>query len=159
MTSTTNAGPFIVSGGNTFYENRAYVSLHTAFAINGCGFVGKRFSETILTIASSDIYTIDGYHHQFQDVGYSVDYANFNTVPADVYYQGCNLTNSGASVTYCGYTGTRYRYGTDFINGINTIDFGNLDQPVNTSNQWIWQQAYAPTLLVPLQMRLLDPAW
>lgn len=98
-----------------------------------------------------------GYHHQFSDIGYSVNYADFETVPAAAYYQGCN--SDQAAATFCSYTGTRYRYSTDFIDGINTLDFRNVFQHGEVSNQWIWDEAYAPTLIVPLQMRQLDPAW
>lgn len=43
---------------------------------------------------------------------------------------------------------------------MNDIDFGVQHQPLqSTSNLWIWDEAYAPKLLVPLQIRQLDPAW
>lgn len=157
ITSTRNSGPYIVSGDQTFYRNRAYISLQTAYAKDRCGFIGGQHSGTLLTLMSSEVYSIGGYHHQFQDIGYSVNYADFSSVPADAYYQSCN--SESAFATLCSYIGTRYRYGTDFINGMSTIDFGNLYEPDSKSNQWIWDEAYAPTLLVPLQMRQLDSAW
>ena len=155
ITSTKNSGPYFVSDGHTFYHNRAYISLQTAYAKNKCSFVGSQYPATYLTLMSSELYTIGGYHHGFRDIGYNVNFANFESVPANAYYQTCN---SEVSASYCTYIGTRYRYGTDFINGMSTIDFGNVYEH-ETSNQWIWDEAYAPTLLVPLQMRSLDPAW
>ena len=35
--NNTSQGPYIVSAGTTFYENRAYISVQTAYASNSCG--------------------------------------------------------------------------------------------------------------------------
>ena len=136
----------------------SFAGLFLVFASDSCGYVGNKHTGTLLTLMSSDVYSIGGYHHQFRDVGYSVNFADFITVPAVAYYASCG-SGTVAAPTYCAYGGTRYSYGIDFINGMNTIDLGNVNQPGTTRNQWIWDEAYAPTLLVPLQMRELDPAW
>ena len=158
-TSTRNSGPYIVSDDQTFYRNRAYMSLQTVYASNACGLVGDQHNGALLTVKSSDVYSIAGYHHEFEDVGYQVNFADFNTVPAEAYYMACD----GGDAPVCDYTGTRYTFGKDFINGANTVDLrsgdvygGPLDK---ASNEWIWNGAYAPTLLLPLQIRQLDTAW
>jgi len=56
----------------------------------------------------------------------------------------------------------QYRYGLDFINGANTIDLGGGYAKVLwnfTAGAYIWDQAYALTLLAPLQLRTLQPDW
>ena len=156
--TTQNSGPYIVSGGNTFYKNRAYISLKSIYATDECGYVGKRMPGTILTLQSSDVYSIAGYHHGFGDVGYQVNFADFVSVPASAYYMAVDA-GGPASLEY---TGTRYRVGTDFIDGMSTIDLGveyAANYGLNTSVEWIWDQAYAPTLLAPLQLRTMDRAW
>lgn len=126
---------------------------------NSCGYVGKQYDGTTLTLASSDIYSVHGYHHEFEDVGYQFDFADLSNVPAEKYYANCG----GGQDPICVYSGTDYRYGTDFINGRSDVDFGVGyavgDGHTETAYQWIWQGAYSPTLLVPLQIRTLDPAW
>jgi hypothetical protein len=59
-TSTTDSGPYIVSASQTFYENRAYLSLDLAYASDLCGLVGQRHSGHLFTMASSEIYSIPG---------------------------------------------------------------------------------------------------
>lgn len=151
-TSTANSGPYVVEGGNTFYENRAYISIATAFARDACGFVGGHHGGTIFELKSSDIYSIGGYHHEFEDVGYQVNFNDFTSVPSYAYYMGCD---SGG--LYCEYEGSRYSISTDFLNGQSDINLGRYED--TTSNEWIWDEAYAPTLLLPRQIRSLDPAW
>ncbi|EMC95752.1 hypothetical protein BAUCODRAFT_502344 [Baudoinia panamericana UAMH 10762] len=57
-TSTLNSGPFVVSAGTTFYENRAYISYDTAYASDGCGRVGSDHAGGLLTVASTDLYSL-----------------------------------------------------------------------------------------------------
>lgn len=152
-TSTENSGPYVVSNGQTYYHNRAYISIETAYASNTCGYVGRHHPGTILTLMSSEVYSIGGYHHDFKDVGYQVNFADFTNVPEKAYYMTCEVNGP----TMCTYSGAGYTYGTDFINGIRP-DLGMASWVIE-SNGWIWDEAYRPTLLVPLQIRELDPAW
>ena len=41
-TSTTNSAPYVVSDGHTFYQNRAYISMQTAYASDRCGIIGEK---------------------------------------------------------------------------------------------------------------------
>lgn len=158
-TSTPETAPYVVSEGQTFYEDKVYISLNTIVAKNKCGYVGSGLPGTLLTLHSSQIYTIGGYHHEFADDGYSFNYADLTSVPSYAYYMACD---SGGG-DYCEYSGTRYSYGLDYINGVNTLDFGNGHIAGNGGN-WtkdavIWDEAYAPTLLAPLELRTLQSAW
>ena len=62
---------------------------------------------------SSEVYSVAGYHHEFNDIGYSMNFADFNTVPAAAYFFGCD----GPDYADCYYHGSRYTSGIDFING------------------------------------------
>jgi hypothetical protein len=59
-TTTSDSGPYIVSGSSTYYENRAYLSLDLAYASDLCDYVGARHSGHLFTMASSEIYSIPG---------------------------------------------------------------------------------------------------
>ena len=106
-TFTPESGLHVVSGGQTFYPNKVYISLKTIFASNQCGDVGSRLPGTILTLQSSDIYSIGGYHHEFSDVGYSFDFADLTSVPAPVYFMGCDSGGENS----CIYRGSRVSVG------------------------------------------------
>jgi hypothetical protein len=59
FTSTQDTGPYTVFDGNTFYANRAYISLETAYATDSCGnTIGNTYAGTMLTLPSSYIYSI-----------------------------------------------------------------------------------------------------
>ncbi|KAK1053249.1 hypothetical protein LTR74_016296 [Friedmanniomyces endolithicus] len=59
-TSTQDSGPYVVSNGNTFYENKAYLSYADVYATNACGTVGKAYTGGIIPVASSNIYSMSG---------------------------------------------------------------------------------------------------
>jgi len=63
--NTPETASYIVSSGQTFYRDKVYMSLHTVYARNRCGPVGSNLPGTLLTLHSSDIFTIGGYHHEF----------------------------------------------------------------------------------------------
>lgn len=116
--------------------------------------VGSKRTGAILTLQSSEVHSVGGYHHEFADIGYRFNFEDLSSVPTYAYYMGTDMVGPyyGSGVT------DRYRYGTDFINGINTLDFGGQYGSV-MSESWIWDEAYAPKVLMPLQIRSLDPAW
>ena len=129
--------------------------MDTAYARDQCGFIGKNHTSTILEIRSDEVFSVGGYHHEFVDAGYSFNFDDLENPagPASyAYYMPC--ADGGGMV--CTYIGTAYTAGRDFINGRNDVTFGN-DIVGNTP--WIWQQAYAPILLLPTQMKTMDEAW
>ena len=93
-TSTRNSGPYIVAGGQTFYRNRAYISMETAYASNKCGLVGSQHSGTILTLKSSDIYSVAGCLHATQDVGYRLNFEDCKCKTAWAVFLVCDLKSS-----------------------------------------------------------------
>jgi len=151
------SGPYIVSEGSTYYQNRVYLSLDTISASDECGYVGTQHTGAVLTVQSSELHSVAGYHHDFEDIGYKVTFQDFETVPAYAYY--VNDNNVGPSYE----RPDRYRFQTDFLNGMSTVDFGGIMAGGRgysaMSVSWIWDQAYAPKLLMPLQVRHLDSAW
>lgn len=153
-TSTTDSGPYIVSGGHTFYKNRAYISIDAVSATNGCSQVGRNHTGSILTLQSSDVYSVMGYHHEFQDIGHRFNFADLTTVPSAAYYASCGGGADCEPPTYW----NRFTYHTDYLNGNQSADFGTMALH-STQQQYIWDQAYFPTLLMPTQIRSLDPAW
>lgn len=153
------SGPYIVSEGYTLYHNRVYFSLDTVSAADYCGPVGKTHTDAIISVQSSEVYSVGGYHHAFADIGYKVNWQDFSRVPAYAYYNDDDIVGP----TYGRRLEHRYRFGTDFINGISTLDFGGAQAGAvgytGKEVSWIWDEAYAPTVLMPLQIRSLDPAW
>jgi len=69
----------------------------------------------------------------------------------------------GGGQAPCSYDGTRYTAGRDFLNGVNTLDFANAEIERTGGNfsaqAVIFDEAYAPTLLAPLQLRTLQSVW
>ncbi|KAK5685898.1 hypothetical protein LTS10_002011 [Elasticomyces elasticus] len=53
------AGPYTVLDGTTLYHNRAYISLSTVYAQDQCGTVGTPHLGSVLTLASSQIFSYD----------------------------------------------------------------------------------------------------
>lgn len=159
LTATKNTGPYIVSDGYTLYHNRVYFSLDTVYASNTCGPVGSTHTSAIISLQSSEVYSIGGYHHVFADVGLPVDFQDFVSVPAYAYYNNDDIVGPSYGLQLT----DRYRFGTDFINGISTADFGGAEAGAHgytgSEVSWIWDEAYAPTLLMPWQIRSIDPAW
>lgn len=148
MSSTEDSGPYVVANGTTFYKNRAYISVATAYASNSCGYVGGVHTGELLTLASSKVFTVRGYHYEFLDAAYSFNFADLNDpVPASAYFgldagDACE-DDEGASSIW-GFN--------DFING-QSADQG--EGPCGT----IYDQAYNPVLAVPPELRSIDPAW
>lgn len=159
VTAAKPSGPYIISAGQTFYHNRVYFSLDTVYASNTCGPVGSTHTNAIISVLSSEVHSVGGYHHGFADIGYQVNFQDFTSVPAYAYYMNDDIIGPSYGLALT----DRYRFGTDFINGISTADFGGAEAGAHgyTGSQvsWIWDEAYAPTLLMPLQIRSLDPAW
>ncbi|KAK5700645.1 hypothetical protein LTR97_005162 [Elasticomyces elasticus] len=85
-TSTKDTGPYTVLDGQTFYGNRAYVSYATAFATDSCGPVGGSYAGGLLTVPSSHVYSLSGWHYAVDTYAYSFNFADLNTpIPASGY--------------------------------------------------------------------------
>lgn len=131
------------------------------YATDQCGMVGKNHTSALVTVKSSDVYSIYGYHHEFADVGYSFNFQDLNTVPSATYYASLDAGGGG----FADPTTSIYSCGRDYINGLNNIDFGTDnyycqgDALNGSASTFIWQSLYRPTLLLPTQIRSLDTAW
>ncbi|EMC93681.1 hypothetical protein BAUCODRAFT_250812 [Baudoinia panamericana UAMH 10762] len=158
-TTTTDSGPYIVSEGMTYYENRAYISLQTAYASNSCGRLGTAQSGRILTVASNQVYSLERSMWSCADYGYAFSFADL--LP-NVPYSAYNLANPGLqpydefdNVGCQPLNDPGFLYpnwmNLDFVNGLQLRSY----QPCDT----LADQAYRPTLVVPTQIRALDPAW
>ncbi|KAK5734259.1 hypothetical protein LTR17_009090 [Elasticomyces elasticus] len=85
-TSTKDTGPYTVLEGQTYYGNRAYVSYATAFATDSCGPVGGSYAGGLLTVPSSHVYSLSGWHYAVDTYAYSFNFADLNTpIPASGY--------------------------------------------------------------------------
>lgn len=142
------AGPYIVSQGTTFHENRAYISLQTVYASNSCGTVGRPHAGSILTLASSQIYSVRRLHYQCADYGYSF---NFGDLEPNLPFSAFNVEEESPGC----YPPENLPYPNwmdfDWVNGEQL----QYTQPCGTIIDW----AYFPTLVVPTEIRTLDPAW
>ena len=140
-------GPYAVVNGSTFWANKAYISLATAYASGSCGYVGTTHTSTILTLKSSDIYSVFGYNHEFVDAAYSFDFDDLNTpMPAAAYPYigqggGCSAPDQWTS----------YWVWPDAVDGTTNGDLALCET--------IFQDAVSQTLAVPPQFRSIDPAW
>lgn len=67
------------------------------------------------------MYSVGGYHHEFVDSGYSFHFDDLLEPLADAYYLNCNAGGGADCVPRQGH---QYRYGVDFINVRNFVDFG-----------------------------------
>lgn len=95
-------GPYAVVNGNTFYSGNVYVSISSIEAHFPCQSTLTRYN-SILTLASTDIFTKRGY--PINDIPWSVNYADFNEpVPYSAWYgePECNLRLPPCSVVFPG---------------------------------------------------------
>jgi len=97
---TTVVGPYVVSDGNTFYENKAYLSYVDVYATNACGTVGKAYTGGIIPVASSNIYSMSGYHYELYNYAWQMNFADLNDpIPFSAYdcMYGCAESGNVAS--------------------------------------------------------------
>ena len=163
MAETTNSGPYIVSAGTTFYENRAYLAFDVMSATKACGYaggvsgqlgttdtlattvyVGSTYNDGYIELPSTDLYSGCGYSYFYDEIGYSFNFADLNQpVPASAYF--CQP----ACFEDLSYPESLIAFG-DTLNG----------QAANPGFcSLIIDSFYKPQLLVPPQARTLDPAW
>lgn len=93
-------------------------------------------------MASSDVFSVRGYHYEFADAAYSFNFADLNyPVPASAWN---GVLNPGMYAD-CPFGAW------DFING------ESVNGPPCTAT--LYDPAYNPVLFVPPQIRSMDPAW
>ncbi|KAK5688905.1 hypothetical protein LTS10_000884 [Elasticomyces elasticus] len=147
VTSTKNSGPYTVAKGTTFYKNRAYFSYVGASASNACGQVGKIHQSGIVAVPSSDVYSVSGYHYDWEAAAHSFNFADLNSpVPASAFLMQlwCDRGTTDNESLY------DYR-----VNGVGAIAGPCRLLP----NYVIYDESYNPRIALPPQFRALDPAW
>jgi hypothetical protein len=138
-TSTTDNGPSTVINGTTLYSNRAYISYDTLYATNSCGRVGGTYSNGLVTVASSDVYSVSGYHFMINHAAYSFNFADLaGPIPASAYLAQASCYDSGSPLG-----------DGDVLNGLYGGRLGFCSTIID--------EAFRPRLAVPLQMRHIDP--
>ncbi|KAK5676313.1 hypothetical protein LTS10_011125 [Elasticomyces elasticus] len=139
-TSTKDTGPYTVLDGQTYYGNRAYVSYATAFATDSCGPVGGSYAGGLLTVPSSHVYSLSGWHYAVDTYAYSFNFADLNTpIPASGYL----------AMPQCdGHISQTRPYPLDRLNG-NYFDHCSV-----IIDDW-----FAPQLALFPEFYELDPAW
>ena len=161
--STRDSGPRTVFAGTTLYANRAYISLQTVYAANQCGRVGAGHGGSLVTLASSQVYSIHSSSTQCVEQGYSFNFADLlPNLPQSAWSAAAPFVGDCASVIngVPQPVGVRNTEGLvdaddaigDFVNGLPLGAGGPCGETIIDS-------AYFPTLLVPTQIRDLDPAW
>ncbi|KAK5715466.1 hypothetical protein LTR15_010110 [Elasticomyces elasticus] len=132
--------------GTTLYENRAYFSYVGASARNSCGQVGKTHRSGVVAVPSSDVYSVSGYHYDWEAAAHSFNFADLNPpVPASAFFmqQWCEESDGyGANLSLYNYR----------VNGVGRL--AGLCQ-----EQVIYDGSYNPMIALPPQFRALDPAW
>ncbi|KAK5705623.1 hypothetical protein LTR17_021527 [Elasticomyces elasticus] len=143
-------GPFVVTNGTTFYEDKAYISYQTAYAMNTCGQLGKAYTAGVVPVASSNIYSMHLHQYFLYNYAYSFNFADLNhPVPASAYFGMPNCAESDPR-----FIGELAR-----PNMLNGHYIQGMCPDVPDSNHTIWDELYQPVLAVPPEMRALDPAW
>ncbi|KAK5731457.1 hypothetical protein LTR17_011345 [Elasticomyces elasticus] len=143
-------GPYVVTNGTTFYEDKAYISYQTAYASNTCGQLGKAYSAGVVPVASSNIYSMHLHQYFLYNYAYSFNFADLNhPVPASAYFGMPNCAESDPR-----FIGELAR-----PNMLNGHYIQGMCPDVPDSNHTIWDELYQPVLAVPPEMRALDPAW
>ena len=138
-TSTTDSGPSTVINGTTLYSNREYISYDTLYATNSCGRVGGTYSNGLVTVASSDVYSVYGYHYVITHAAYSFNFADLAApVPASAYLGQASCYDSGSPLG-----------DGDVLNGLYAGALGFCSTIID--------EAFRPRLAVPPQMRHIDP--
>lgn len=137
--STTDSGPSTVINGTTLYSNRAYISYNTLYATNSCGRVGGTYSNGLVAVASSDVYSLSGYHFYMTHAAYSFNFADLSPpVPASAYLCQATCDNSGSPLS-----------DGDMLNGQAGGALGFCSTIID--------EAFKPWIAVPPQIRALDP--
>ncbi|KAK3669992.1 hypothetical protein LTR78_010164 [Recurvomyces mirabilis] len=145
QSSVPDSGPSVVSNGQTYYENKAYISYQTAYASNSCGRIGNTYAGGVVGLPSSSVYSISGYHGELYDYAYQVNFADFiHPIPASAYYAMAQCTDSG-NIKSLGYP--------------NMVNNKTLAQICRDPGYLIYDGLFAPELAVPPAFRDLDPAW
>ncbi|KAH9843440.1 hypothetical protein Tdes44962_MAKER07383, partial [Teratosphaeria destructans] len=159
LTSVPDSGSSMIFNGQTFYANKAYISLEEVYATNGCGQVGQKHGGTILALQSSDIYSI----YDAGDPMYA--YTNFRTATS---FNFADLNPNVPGIAYNGAKGCRWEEPpgpaiTSAFYGINWHGhrlFGvNINGQRYNECQIIMDAGYAPVLAVPPQILTIDPEW
>ncbi|KAK1057092.1 hypothetical protein LTR74_014404 [Friedmanniomyces endolithicus] len=145
-TSTRDSGPYVVTNGNTFYENKAYISYADVYATNGCGTVGKAYTGGIIPVASSNIYSMSGYHYELYNYAWQMNFADLNDpIPFSAYDCMYNCAESGNVAS---------ELVDNLLNG-QPVEDGLCADP----KYIMWDPEYAPQLAVPPELKALDPEW
>ncbi|KAK5693008.1 hypothetical protein LTR97_010484 [Elasticomyces elasticus] len=146
----TVEGPYVVTNGTTFYEDKAYISYQTAYAINTCGRLGNVYTAGVVPVASSNIYSMELRDYFLYNYANQFNFADLNhPIPASAYLGMPNCKESGPSLI-----GQLAR-----PNMLNGQLYAGTCPDVPDSNHIIWDELYQPVLAVPPEMRALDPAW
>lgn len=140
-TPTTDSGPSTIINGTTMYSNRAYISYDTLYATNSCGRVGGTYANGLATLASSDIFSVSGYHFELSHAAYSFNFADLAApIPASAYLCQANCDSSGSPLA-----------DGDSLNGEPPGKLGFCNTIID--------EAFRPRLAVPPQMRAIDPVF
>ncbi|KAK4553309.1 hypothetical protein LTR86_009609 [Recurvomyces mirabilis] len=145
QSSVPDSGPSVVSNGQTYYENKAYISYQTAYASNSCGRIGNTYAGGVVGLPSSSVYSISGYHGELYDYAYQVNFADFiSPIPASAYYAMAQCSDSGNIKS---------------LGSPNMVNNKTLAQICRDPGYLIYDGLFAPELAVPPAFRDLDPAW
>ncbi|KAK4896729.1 hypothetical protein LTR27_005323 [Elasticomyces elasticus] len=137
----------LVSDGYTFYENKAYLSMEHIEAF-GCGPVGKRYTSTIIEVASSHVYSIIASN----TLASLFNFADLDSpVRAGAWKRAnwCDIVNNWGREHMHAYLSEAWTASAAYLNDVEFPNFCDM----------IVDQAYAPTLAVPPEVLALDPAW
>ncbi|KAK3068947.1 hypothetical protein LTR53_013085 [Teratosphaeriaceae sp. CCFEE 6253] len=146
LTTAAPSGPYIVSAGTTFYQDRAYISYENVYASNSCGTLGQVYRNSVVPVASSNVYSMSGYHYFIDNRAYPFNFADLSgPVPVSAYFAQAQCDQSGHLKE---------------LQPPNQLN-GELvhEQVCDRDDSVIYDAHYFPVLAVPPELRALDPAW
>ncbi|KAK3629172.1 hypothetical protein LTR56_018180 [Elasticomyces elasticus] len=103
----------------------------------------------VVAVPSSDVYSVSGYHYNWEAAAHSFNFADLNPpVPASAFFmqQWCDSSDGiGGNLSLYNYR----------VNGVGHI--AGLCQ--HQTDYVIYDESYNPMIALPPQFRALDPAW
>ncbi|KAK5118322.1 hypothetical protein LTR62_002835 [Meristemomyces frigidus] len=161
--------PYIMSGGNKYYEDMVYLSFKSVWAVNSCGStVGTPRTGSLIAMSSSEVYSVctqqagsAAFAYNFQDLSGYVPASAWNCQPyCESIWNSYAAGTGGPSQQLVGNT-------PEDLGAIlppSPGDFYVNDQLVFENEggycgPFPYQSWYKPYVAVPPQVRALDPAW
>ncbi|KAI9710243.1 MAG: hypothetical protein M1820_002736 [Bogoriella megaspora] len=146
---TNGSGPSMISDGFTFDLNSAYISMDEVYAEDNCGYpVGSTYSGSILALPSD----------QVSSGRFTMATTYANGAMLDYWAYPFNYADLNYPIPWSAYAGQSSCYNPFTLSQYTTLSWPKAVQDFPFCNT-IVDASYRPRLVVPPQVRAMDPAW